>query len=437
MSDINKFLKDKKLLILGGVFQHCSLVHEAHKHGVKVVVTDYLDVEKAPAKQIADIHWMCDIFDVNAIVEKCKQEGIDGVISTSLDACQKPYQQICEKLGLPCFGNKKQFDILTNKKKFKEYLLKNDLEIIRQYKEEDFIYTNEINNCIEFPILVKPTDSRGSRGQTVCNNFEEVIKGIAVAKKESATNEVIIEHYMHGYDDFSIAAIVINSIVYPIAITDRFLGDVEDGLEKLAIGEFMPSKHANLYFTNVHMHVQKFVNDIGLVNAPIFMQGFIDKDTIKFYDPGLRFPGDLSVAMFEKITGKNVFRPLIEFALTGKIQDENLNFKVEDALCMKKIGLQILPALRCGYISEIKGLSAIKTHPNIINVSTRFNIGDYVEKTFNVNQRFCEIDIICQTSKEAKKIVDYIYDNLEVIDEFGNNMIISKLNTDIFIRYKH
>ena len=114
-------LAGKKLLIIGGAFQHCKVVEAARELGVITYVVDYLPVEKAPAKQIADKYYMYNITEIDKIVEMCKQEHIDGVISTSLDACQKPYQQICERLGFPCFGTKEQFDILTDKNLFKKY----------------------------------------------------------------------------------------------------------------------------------------------------------------------------------------------------------------------------------------------------------------------------------------------------------------------------
>ena len=110
-----KNFNGKKLLIIGGAFQHCKLVEAARDLGVVTYVTDYLPLEKAPAKQIADKYYTYNITETDEIVELCKREEIDGVISTSLDACQKPYQKVCEKLGVPCFGTKEQFDILTNK----------------------------------------------------------------------------------------------------------------------------------------------------------------------------------------------------------------------------------------------------------------------------------------------------------------------------------
>ena len=104
----------KKLLILGGAFQHCKLVRAAQSLGLHVVVTDNLPILDSPAKKIADEAWQINIYDVDLIVEKCRENNIDGVISGWLDPCQRPYVQICEKLGLPSYGTEKQFLMMTD-----------------------------------------------------------------------------------------------------------------------------------------------------------------------------------------------------------------------------------------------------------------------------------------------------------------------------------
>lgn len=52
-----KVLNGKKLLILGGANLHCDLVIAAKNLGVETFVTDYLPIDKAPAKQLADHFW--------------------------------------------------------------------------------------------------------------------------------------------------------------------------------------------------------------------------------------------------------------------------------------------------------------------------------------------------------------------------------------------
>ena len=112
-------LKGKRLLILAGATVHCKVVEAAKAMGVHTIVTDYL--EHSPAKDMADEKWMLNIMDVDAIVERCKNEQVDGVLNFCIDPAQRPYAQICEKLGLPCYGTSEQVHIMTDKPSFKSF----------------------------------------------------------------------------------------------------------------------------------------------------------------------------------------------------------------------------------------------------------------------------------------------------------------------------
>ena len=90
-------LTGKRLLVLGGAYQHRKIVLAARKLGVITFVTDYLDIQDSPAKQIADFPLNCNIFDVDGLAEICAQYHIDGVIGPYLDVSQHPYQELCER----------------------------------------------------------------------------------------------------------------------------------------------------------------------------------------------------------------------------------------------------------------------------------------------------------------------------------------------------
>ena len=429
-----KNLKGKKLLIIGGAFQHCKVVEAAKELGVTVIVTDYLPVEAAPAKQIADKYYMHNITDIDEIVAMCREERVDGVIATSLDACQKPYQQVCEKLGVPCFGTAEQYHILTDKNVFKEYCRKNGVDVIPEYSIDDFKDRAVCEQKIEFPIFIKPCDSRGSRGQTICTSYEEAVKGIEFAQSESATGKIVIEKYMGQNKDFSMTIIVVNGKAYPFRTVDRFLGNREDGLDKLAVGAAMPSVYTDIYMKHVHEKVEKFIKDVGVVNAPVFMQGFVDGDTVRFYDPGLRFPGGEYERMFHAALGKNLFYPLIEYALTGSVSEDSIDLTVDDIWLNGKVAAQVLPTLKAGKIASISGMETIRNHSKVVSAFERFAVGEEISETHNVNQRFCEIDIVCDSNEEVTEIVEWIWDNLKILDENGNDMLVSKVNPQCFIR---
>ena len=186
-------LKDKKLLILAGVDVHVKLVLAAKALGVYTIVTDYLEPKESPAKLIADEFWMLNITDVDAIVEKCREQHVDGVLAYCIDPAQMPYQNICEQLNKPCYGTLDQFRTLTDKRLFKDYCVKHNVGIIPEYTEEDIE-----KGRVQYPILVKPRISRGSRGQTVCYSIEDCSAALLLAKSESSDGNVLIEKYMQG-----------------------------------------------------------------------------------------------------------------------------------------------------------------------------------------------------------------------------------------------
>ncbi len=429
-------LSGKKLLILGGAFQHSKLVEAAKNLGVVTYVTDYLPIEDAPAKRICDKYYMYDILEYDEIVKMCRNEGIDGVISTSLDACQKPYFHICEKLGVPCFGNEEQFKILTNKSIFKKKCLELGLDTIPEYNLEDFKNEEICKKKVEFPILVKPSISRGSRGQTICYDFDEVHKAVDFAKGESSNGDIVIEKYMGQANDFSMTVIIVNKKAYVIRTVDRILGKYEDGLDKLAVGSVSPSVFTELYLDEVHNKIQKFVDSIGLVNAPLFMQGFVDGNKIRFYDPGLRLPGGEYERMFKHVFKKDPLECLVEFSLTGQVSVEENFFSNNDVKLDGKIAGQVLPTLKPGKISEITGLEEIRNHKQIVSVFERYKIGDVIQATKNVNQRFCEIDIVSENIDQLSEVVSWIFETLKITDENGENMIVSRYDSGFVSKYK-
>src|SRR5690606_19627066 len=104
----------------GGSRISCEIVKMAQDMGIYTMVTDWYEIEKSPAKQIADKSFMTSTSDIDAMVKLIKEEKIDGVFTGFTDSVLPYYAEICEKVGLPCYGNKEQFEILTNKNAYKK-----------------------------------------------------------------------------------------------------------------------------------------------------------------------------------------------------------------------------------------------------------------------------------------------------------------------------
>ena len=422
-------LKGKKLLVIGGAFQHCKVVEAAHEMGVEVYVVDFLKEEDSPAKQIADHSMLVNVKDVAEMKRICIEENIDGAIALCLDVCQRPYQQLCEEMGYPCFGNYEQYNILTDKTAFKKCCIENGVDVIPEYPTELFYGQQKNDSDVEYPVLVKPCDSRGSRGSKVCYNCDEVLLAIEEAKKESSNGQVLIEKYMGNKNDVCITYVVINGNVYLTRVGDRTLGRIEDKMERVSMMGMAPSRYTKMYVDNVNDNVAKMLKNIGLKNAPAFMQGFVDGDTVRFYDPGLRYPGAEYERMYEKVHGISLVKPLIEFALTGEISDETV-IPVDGYLQKGKKTPYLLVSIKPGKISEILGEDKVRNHPAVVAMSTKYKVGDVVGEHYNVNQRYCEIDLVCEDTQDLKDTISWIYDTLIIKDENGENMVFSKVDVN-------
>lgn len=422
-------LKGKKLLVIGGAFQHCKIVEAAKEMGVTVYVTDYLPPEQSPAKEIADHYFMYNITDIDEMVEACRREKIDGVLAMDLDACQRPYQQVCEKLGVPCYGTKEQFFTLTDKNAFKKCCIENGVDVIPEYREEDFASEEICVSRVQFPILVKPCDSRGSRGITICHDFAEAKAAIPFAKSESSNGNIVIEKYMGSKNDFSVTYFVINGEPYLFRSGDRYLGPKESKMDRSAVFCVAPSKNRELYWNNVHPRVVRMLKAIGLKNGPMFMQGFVDGDTVRFYDPGLRCPGVEYERMYERACGINIVPAMVHFALTGELPKD---FAIEDpkAELNGKQAIYMLPALKPGTIGRIEGVEKIMAHPDVVSMSPKYKVGDTVGEHYNVKQRFAEIDLVCDSKQERDQLIHWIYDTLRIENEQGEDMLLVRTTLD-------
>jgi len=418
---MNYKLEGKKLLILAGVDVHVKIVRAAKTLGVYTIVTDYLPLEESPAKQVADEYWMLNIMDIDSIVAKCIEEHVDGVLAYCIDPAQVPYQQICERLGLPCYGTKQQFEIMTDKRLFKDFCIKNGVDVIPEYSIEDI---DKGNVC--YPVLVKPTISRGSRGQTICYKKEEISHAVQIAKRESKNGEFLIERYMAHAQDMSFAYFVTDSKPYLVKLGDRYLGKIEDCLDRQQMATIMPSKHAEIILEKVNPKIERMIQSLGIKFGSVFLQGFYENENVYMYDPGLRFPGSDFDVVTKDVTGFDPMTSFVIFALTG---DTTICVGIpKNAYNYNKGACVILSlSVRAGIIKAFEGFETIANLPYVYSAQKRRAIGGVIEDTGDVRQRAAEFCAYIEDRKNVLSFFENVYKTVKILDENGEDMIISKV----------
>lgn len=413
----------KRLLILGGAYLHKKVVEAAKELGCYTIVTD--NVPDSPAKLIADKYYDLNVSDVDGIVQMCQKERVDAVLTVCLDFCQIYYQQICERLNLPCYGTAEQFRILTNKNMFRKVCNQYDVDTIPSYTKQTVIDNKEE---IAYPVLVKPALSRGSKGQSICDDRTSLIAAIKTAEEVSENGEVVIEKCMRGKEDFQVTYLVCDGNVYVVRTADRYLGSADEQMDRVAIALSSPSSNTNLYFEKVHDKVAAMLRGLGIVNAPVFMQGFVDGDTIRFYDPGLRFPGGDYDRIFASKTGVNLMHMLIDLAFTGRTDHAEAVLNDRTAYLNGGTIFTLHSTIRSGTITYITSEEELKKIDGVHYVSFRHHEGETVPFTGTVNQRVAEINIYGATPDELRNTVNEVKSKLIVLDENGNDMVFCKFD---------
>ena len=163
-------LKGKKILILGGSALMVDPVIKARNMGLYTIVTDWHELGKSPAKQIADESWNISLMDYDLLTRKIKEEHIEGILTGFSDAFLLAYQHLCELTGLPCYATKEVFEITMDKSRFKQLCRDYDVPVIPEYRLDDF---DPSSISPSNKVIIKPVDNSGSLGVILCEKEED------------------------------------------------------------------------------------------------------------------------------------------------------------------------------------------------------------------------------------------------------------------------
>ncbi len=405
----------KKLLVLGATRFIAEIVLAAKKYGAYVIAVDYN--EDAPAKRIADESVLLNCMDVDAIVKYIKKNNIDGVMTGFTDSLMMPYFEICKKSGLPCYLTKELIDLTTDKETFKQLCNKFDIPTISEYK------TNE---NIKFPVIIKPVDNSGARGIYVCKSYDDYKKYIDIAKSFSKSGKIIIEPYL-DFQEATAFYVFNQGMPYFAALADRHMMNVRDGILRLPTGYTFPSKGTNLFIKNTDEKFKKLFDFIGIKDGMMFVQGFLDgNNNFIPYECGYRLTGSLEYSLMERVCGYNPMCMMINFALTGNMGEKKDFDLINPHFKYKSYNLTVL--IRPGKISKIIGADKIASLPNVVNCYISYEQGDGLKEECwgRLSQAGARILFVADTDKEYKDTIDFIKENLIIVDENGNDMMLNK-----------
>ncbi len=186
--------KQKKLLLLGGLRYLLPVIKAAHELGYHVITCDYLPGNIA--HKYSDEYHNVSITDKEAVLELARRLEIDGIMSFAVDPGVVTAAYVQEKMGLPAFGPYDSVCILQNKDRFRKFLKDNGFSVPEAKGFSSVEDALADMSWYKWPVIVKPTDSAGSKGVSRVDSEEGLEEALELAFRHSISGKVIVEEFI-------------------------------------------------------------------------------------------------------------------------------------------------------------------------------------------------------------------------------------------------
>jgi carbamoylphosphate synthase large subunit len=187
-------VKQKKLMLLGGIRYLLPVIKAAHEQGYHVITADYLPDNIA--HKYSDEYVNVSIIDKEAVLKVAQEKQIDGIMSFGVDPGVVAASYVQNKMGLPSFGPFESVEILQNKDKFRAFLAQNGFNVPQAKGFDSVESAMEEIYWYPWPVIVKPTDAAGSKGVTRVDRAEDLKPALEYAMEHSISKHIIVEEFI-------------------------------------------------------------------------------------------------------------------------------------------------------------------------------------------------------------------------------------------------
>lgn len=325
-------MKRKKILLLGGSAQQVVAIQTAKALGYYTVLCDYLPDN--PGQFVADKYYSDSTTDIDAVYRIAKEEKVSGILAYASDPAALPAALVAERLGLQT-NPSKSVAILGVKHKFREFLHKNDFACPKFYIFKPHDNIEDVKSHLKefsFPIIVKPTDSSGSKGVTKLKDLNNLGNAINDANRYSRNKILIVEEFIQrdfpeviGGDIF-----IWNGNIVLYGEMSCLRGNHGRGL--VPIGEKRPSGLNTIQLKHVHSELQRLITMLGIKFGEMNIEIILDKNAnVHFLEVGPRAGGNMIPIQLSDVFGCDLVKANI---LAAMGEDPQLSIKPKDGCFM-------------------------------------------------------------------------------------------------------
>ena len=376
------------------------LIAEAAELGLRSIVTDR-DPGCACAVR-ADVFVPLDVFDIDAhlaLADRLTAQGvvIRGVLAAGIDA-PETMARIAEHLGLPGVDSAIA-RLVHHKGDFRKRLreLGHPVPHFATICHETMAELESIASRIGYPLIIKNTDSSGSRGTRIFQ-APALPEMLAVAREAIAVSKsatALVESCWQGSEHTVETLFDIDGRFHRCFITDRHF-DKKDGYA-IETGLRHPSVLSAAVQEEMYLMAEQVARDLGIRIGAAKYDFIVTPAGPRIIEMTVRLSGGFDCQyLVPAATGKRVLKAAVLTALGQPIPDGLLQASRD------RIGLTASLWPVPGVIARIEGVDAARRLPGIEQIFFRYAVGDQVLPYTDCTRRVCFIVATGRDEDEAQ-----------------------------------
>jgi biotin carboxylase len=398
----------KTVVVLPGSLWQIPIIQKSKSMGFRtLVINPYKD---SPAFLFADGHLQSDIFDVEAVVQYCKEEKADAVISEECDIAMPLLAKVGERLSLPALSIEAAYlftDKMAMRKCCRKYGIPSpEYRLCKEVEEAENFFDE-----LQKPAIIKPLDSNSSRGVFTIRYRDEIKEHFAESIKFSKIEKaVLIERYIDG-TEFTVDGIKTPKQHFSLAISEK--------------RHFMHNSNvaSELYFTSDNekydYHMLAIQNDLFVNSSPLrfgLTHAEYKYENGKFYliEIAARGGGNLiSSHIVPFLSGIDNYQYLLECSL-GKITSPD--FTIQGKYKERSAVLHFFDAPKGGGVVErIEGKEILDSIPEIVQYRFNYIVGEPIGDAATDAERAGFYIACCESKRRLNEVVQLVQKKVKII----------------------
>lgn len=266
--------------------------------------------EGSVCKKYCDRFFPISFADKDAVVDVCRKEKVDGIISFSLESALPTVVYVAQKLGL--VSNSEECVKLTQSKFAQRQALERAGIPVPKYYLVESESDLGIVSC-RFPVIVKPVDSGGSQGICKVDKQEDLLEAYHYAVSFSRTSKAIIEEFVDGRE-FSVEFISHQGRHYFLQITDKVTSGAPRFVE---MQHHQPANIPETVWNRIKTMVEEALSALKIENSASHTEiKWNSHDELFIIETGARMGGDyISSDLVRLSTGYDFVEGAIKLAI--------------------------------------------------------------------------------------------------------------------------